>query len=400
MKSFRKSGVLFLLIALALSGLCGCKKEIGSINVKQEDLDVNQSYFRKRRVAKAENGYYFLGGKGRRYILYFDAQTQKTIPLCSKAQCSHNDKACMAYIGDTIWENGNALICYYGGKLYWLAESGSMVQLAECGADGSGRKVTGDLFAAKENAEEFVFCSNYVYFSDNAGHAIDDTEKVSALKRMSLQDKKVETVYEYKGKNAVIMNLRAYSDEVYFTIAAVEQTGENEFVKSGKGLYASNAASNETRVVVNDNIHSYCLDTKNGYLYYYVYNDGLYRVQDKAKELVYKATDETGYCDLIFDGQYVYMDNEMLEGHSKRLLKKEDVIQTKIWVYENGVLKTTIDAEAEQMVGLLNGDEEYFFTWKNPGYKLSCFSKKEFFETGKIEWLDAIDELEGQEDDE
>lgn len=385
------SFAIFCLLLLSAT-LSGCKKEASGITIKDEDLDVGQSYFSSRYVAKGENGYYYFGGFGQ-YILYFDAATQEAIPLCSKAECSHDDSECMAYVGAS---NEALQIYFYNDKLYWLENNAGMVILVECRSDGSERKNVGELCVANDDTVNITFCNNYIYFTENAGHSVSDEDKTIFLKRMSLSDKNFETVYEYKGKNAVIQNLKTYSDEVYFVITSVEKTGEDTYERSGKGVFAADSKSNETRVVIDDNVYDYCIDTQNKYLYYYLYSDGLYRAKDENKEKIYTATQHTGFCNLTFDGEYVYMDNDYWETFSSYFMKNDYDIDRLIWVYDNGELKTTIDIKASGMTKHINGDSEYFFAdirrEESSDKKLkgkSCFSKKEFFETGEIHWIEG-----------
>lgn len=356
----KRTAAIVLIVMLSIPVLSGCRKDNVNITIEEGDLDASQSYFSKHYVSKGESGYYFLGGRSGRYIMYFDTVTNQTIPLCSKAECKHDSAECAAYVDGTIVYS---YIFFYNGKLYWFINEGGMLTAIEGEQDGSNQKRVAALCTYSDNTTfECVFVNDYIYFTENGGNEISDEDKTVKLKRMSLTDKKIEDVYEYTGKNAVIQNLKAYSNDVYSLITAVEETGEKTCKRSGKGLYISNANSNETKKVIDDSVSDFCLDTKNKYLYYYVYSDGLYRVKDNNKENILKATEQTGFCNLTFDGNYVYMDNEYWAFYSSYFMAQDYNIKKMIWIYDNGQLMTSIDIKEAGMISAgNNGDTEYFF---------------------------------------
>ncbi len=378
-----------LVIILSVSVLSGCKKKNVNITIEDDDLDVSQSYFSAHYIAKGQGGYYFLDGHN---IMYFDASTHHTIPLCSKAECKHDSSECMSYIDGSLTYS---YIFFYSEKLYWLVSEGGMFTLMECGQDGSNHKKVAALCPYSDDTYiECVFVNGYIYFTENGGNEISDRDKTIKLKRMSLDNKKIEDVYEYTGKNAVIQNLKAYSGSVYFIITEIEETGEKTCRRIGKGLYANSVKSNETEKVIDDSISDFCVDTKNKYLYYYVYSDGLYRVKDNNKERIVTATEQTGFCSLTFDGEYVYMANDYWKFYSGYFMNQDYDIKAMIWIYDNGKLKTSIDMNEAGMIDAgCNGNKEYYFA-NARGYNNACFSKKEFFETGKINWIEINADME------
>lgn len=379
--SLKQSMAVMLVIVLSVLPMSGCKSDKVNVNIKDGDLDISQSYFNKHYVAKGESGYYFINAIEKK-IYYFDASARQTIPLCSKAECKHDNSQCMAHIEGAL---NDLLIFYCGGKLYWLVNEGGKCMLMQCEQDGSNHTEVAPICTYDDNSVfECIFVNGYIYFTENGGNEITDEDKNVKLKRMSLSDKKIENVYDYTGKGAVIQGLKGYSDDVYSYVTVVEETGDKMFKRSGKGLYVSSAKDNKTEKVVDDSVADFCLDTKNKCLYYYVYSDGLYKVKDNNKEMVIKATEQTGFCNLNFDGNYVYMDNSYWAFYSSRFMAQDYDIKKTIWIYDNGELKTSIDmAEKGLFNGGINGDTEYYFDSED-----RCFSKKELFETGKINWIE------------
>ncbi len=381
----KSAAIILVVMALFLSG---CKKDKINIGVEAGDLDISQSYFDGHYIAKGESGYYFFGGLGK-YIYYFDTSSHQTIPLCNKAECEHNSSDCMAYVADA-----RSYIFYYKSELYWLMEESGKYVLMKCGQDGTNHTRVAELCECSDEAIECVFVNGYIYFSQNVEDAIEYEDKNVKLKRMSLSDNKIEEVYNYTGKGVAIQGLKAYSDNVYSYVTVVEKTGEKTFERKGKGVYVSNVKDNKTEIVVDDSVADYCLDTKNGYFYYYVYNDGLYKVKDGSRERILKATEETGFCNLNFDGNYVYMNNLYWVFYSNQYMEQDNESKETIWIYDNGELKTSIDMKEAGIILGFNGDEEYYFAVVKGMGAWTCFSKKEFFETGKINWIEIKADVE------
>ncbi len=383
------SAMLVLVLSMILT--VGCKEKGTSIDIKDDNLDVSQTYFKSHQVAKGEKGYYFMEEMGK-YLLYMDETTKEVIPLCSKAECTHSDKNCDANIRGAHFDY---CIYYYNNKLYWLTNDSGMVKLMECAADGSGRKIIGELYPYNMESDEaeLIFAGEYMYFTEN-GVTLTDKERSIFLKKMSLKDGTVKTVYEYSDINCAILRLRAYSGKVYFTITSVNKSDNDTFKTIGKGLFAIDVQSDKTEQVIKDDVRDYCIDTANKALYYYVFNEGLYVQRNTDTELIYKATEQTGYCELSYDGKYVYMDNTGWKIYSKHFMGLDYDITGVIWIYDNGVLKTSIDVKGQNFLAFFNGDEDYFFAQRKPDNDsqvkmagVSFFSKKEFFETGKINWM-------------
>ncbi len=396
----KKKCALFAVMVVVLVNvlLVGCKVKVSTndITIDGADLDSSQSYFATRQVAKGEGGYYYFDDYGE-YIIYYDVSTREATPLCSKAECSHENNNCMAYVDAS---KNCRQIFYYGKKLYWIENDNNVINLMSCEPDGNARMLVSRLgVVGKEASDVAVFCDEHIYFTRGEDETITDGEMTIGLSRMSLKDKKIEHVFDYKGGASRIMYLKSYGDEVYFVITTVEEKANGTFNKEGKGLYASNVKSGETRQIVDASINDYCIDTKAGALYYYVYNEGLYRENGGKRELVYKAGKESGFCNLSYDGRYVYMDNSVWRIYSDHFMKLDYDMRMTIWIYDDGKLKSTIDMQDEHILSIDNGDSEYFFVDRYTTDKEStvvrkmngkeCFSKKEFFETGKINWLEG-----------
>lgn len=96
----------------------GCTQKQTSVTLNSSTED-DQPYWNifGRHITKCENGYYCIEQieAGTNRICYLDNETKNTIPLCSKAECSHTDENCNAYLSKKY----NAQqIYYYNGMVY------------------------------------------------------------------------------------------------------------------------------------------------------------------------------------------------------------------------------------------------------------------------------------------
>ena len=377
-----KTAVLFL-ICVFLMLTSGCGKAADTVRLGEiygGDLDESQSYFSpdtRAQVAKGENGYYYMDSYGK-YIKYYDIASDDEIVLCSKAECSHDNRECNAYLGGEYLYQ----VYFYKGYLYLLNISKGNIELERCKADGSGREALGELCESSDYNVSVVFLNDYVYFSKRQSE-ISDSEREICIYRMSLDKREVETVYTYNGVNSAFMKLRGYGSNLYFTIMSIEEEN-GKFSRSGKGLLCYNSESGAVNKVIDESIYDYCIDTDKGYIYYYVYGEGLYRANDKIKEKVFEATDQTGFCDLSYDGRFVYMENSSWSTFSPAFMKNDMDITEYIWIFDDGEEFKTIDVSGEHILSIINGDSQYFFALRYDG--MDCFNKDKFFGSGVLEW--------------
>ena len=110
-------------------------------------------------VAVSPTGVYFLPAytvTSEQYIMYVDDGSDQVIKLCGRADCTHENTDCNAYI-----KSGSDL-SYYGGHLYVVTGEGGnsdQCELIRMQPDGSGREVLMDLTAfAKENGGSYIHC--------------------------------------------------------------------------------------------------------------------------------------------------------------------------------------------------------------------------------------------------
>lgn len=76
-------------------------------------------------IAKAEGGYYYLQMKSKGMCLYFyDESVQRSIAVCSKAECNHGDVQCNAFFLTS--EYLSSPVHYYQGNIYMIKVKNGM----------------------------------------------------------------------------------------------------------------------------------------------------------------------------------------------------------------------------------------------------------------------------------
>ena len=114
-------------IVAAVLAAVVCAAVIFTINRKKSGINMNvgelsgdeQNYWNPdiHSISKAENGYYYLHYDGKNLLVkYFDESSKRSVPVCAKAECSHNSKTCNAWL-DTD-EYLSSPIYYYKNNIY------------------------------------------------------------------------------------------------------------------------------------------------------------------------------------------------------------------------------------------------------------------------------------------
>ncbi len=325
--------------------------------------DNSQSYWSARghNFARGENGYYFLNTMGNS-LMFFDEQTKEYFPVCAKPECTHNSMDCNAYLG-----KGQYLlqsIYYYKGNIYLFKINNGNANLTQISADGSSRKDLCDVMPTDGGSSMYmVFNNDMAYIYDCWGNKASGTESTEKIRRVSLKDGNVDTVYEYTGTNCAIDNAKGFGNKLFFLVnegVKDEKTGVT--VMTTKGLYTLDYATGDVTLVTDGDIYDYYVNTDTQELYYYISGSGLYREKlgENNRELIYTATDETGYCRMSYDGKYIYLDNNEWAWN-----KNISYEQIKCFVLKtDGTVVNTIPCP--NFLSIYYGDDKYMFANK-PG---------------------------------
>ena len=207
--------VTILLFTSIFATGCTQKQTSVTLNPSTEDDQPYWNIF-GRYITKCENGYYCIEQieAGTNRICYLDNETKNTIPLCSKAECSHTDENCNAYLS----KNYNAQqIYYYNGMVYVIYndDTDGLSYLEQVAPDGSYRKRLFEIGAVSP-AYCLTFHDENVYIYQRQGSVSGYEESTAVLRRRSLDGKEDEHAYEYTGYGAVIHAAKSYGGKLFF----------------------------------------------------------------------------------------------------------------------------------------------------------------------------------------
>ncbi|MBQ9886038.1 MAG: hypothetical protein IJM37_04150 [Lachnospiraceae bacterium] len=388
-KVTRVTGIILLCMTLFFSA---CSKEDKGSDTERfswENIRVGydaQPYFDERigNFAKAENGYYYLSedyDNTCTYLIYFDETTQKAIPVCNKADCTHSaNESCDAVF--QWWKDGIGNIShiwYYDKCLYALVDKlDSQTNLTSCeiyqiSPDGSKRTKYIELFSA-DNFSVTAYCHRgYIYV------AVDYEKDETILYSVKLEkNAEPKVIYDFKGKYATIADYQAYEKGITFKCYSFEDGKPVGHIK-----YFDNESGTITDLVEGLNDNSYRIIDNS---IYYVKDKELYvyNMDTKENRLLY-TFDYPIY--LSYDGKYLYGDLNVgyygLSGdlHYIYVLDLEGKLVDKIKVLS--------------MRTCSFGDDKYLFQWFDLDENLEpleipfikAFDKSQIG-TGKQEWIE------------
>ncbi len=380
----KKLTAVVMIICIGITALTGCGKKTVSKAVLKNDMekieindigvskDDSQPYWGTyvHTFAAADGGYYYIGKWNKAFfLLFFDRDTKECYPVCGKADCTHDNMECNAYVGYQYSKNRqtttyylDSAVYYYKDNVYLLDTNGYLVRFS---TDGSTREKIAVVYAyGGESGTNLVFHDDYVYVYNLLGHLGNEEEAVETIKRYSLDGKKEETVLEYTGTGAAITRAKSYGERLYFLIETATMSKDekaNKVIMNSRynSLYAYDYKTGTAGKVLEGSITDYCIDEVSGNIYYYEYNDGMYcyNVKSKEKNKIFDGSEETRKMELSFDGKYVYADNRFWSIEAARSYQTYD---RKCVVYStDGKLINTISCKGETFAFF--GDEDYMF---------------------------------------
>lgn len=293
--SYRKR--FFLIFCLVLL-LTGCKSDNSSgnqsailqsgVSIDLEKLNSSSKldgeiWPEMAEVADTGRGLYFFQTDGQDAILcYYDYQSQKSICVCNRPDCSHSHTD----------ENCNARFCldypkefydfyavqWYDNALYFpLVRDGKRV-LCRISADGSSREEVTELFDVEINTVTdgsstttgsykslpILLHRGYVYFIVNEG-------KVEKIYRKKLEKgSKMERVSTSDEEGTLTYRMQPYGEYLFFQ----EGTADDDYTDIRISLYAYDTENSIVTEIKKDIISAYTIDEN--ILYYSLSGEGIY----------------------------------------------------------------------------------------------------------------------------
>lgn len=306
-------GVVICVAALSvvLVMVKGKKEKAIDIGKSSEETD-EQSYWNPdiHSIAKSEEGYYFLTyDVDGTTLKYFDDATQRTIAVCAKPDCTHDNSDCYAFFS---MDYLSSPVYYYKGYIYMVRVDGGMAKVVRIQKDGSKREDVADLFANDGvTSISMVFHDDCIYAYDHLGHTASDEVGKEVIKKIDLKTAQSEEAFSYEGKNAAISGARSFGDKLFFKILTYSLDRDKGEINESFLLYCYDYGTGNAEVISDKNISDYYVDTENGVLFYFVIGKGLYsrKLNGTDSSLLYKADETIVRATMSYDGNYLYMSN-------------------------------------------------------------------------------------------
>lgn len=360
-------GVVICVAALSavLVMVKGKKEKTIDIGKSSGEAD-EQSYWNPdiHSIAKSEEGYYFLTYDIEGTTLkYFDDATQRTIAVCAKPDCTHDNSDCNAFFS---MDYLSSPVYYYKGCIYMVRVDAGMAKVVRIQKDGSKREDVADLFANDGiTSISMVFHDDCIYAYDHLGHTASDEVGKEVIKKIELRTGQSEEAFSYEGKNAAISGARSFGDKLFFKIFTYSLDREKSEINESFLLYCYDYATGDAQVISDKNISDYYVDAENGVLFYFVIGKGLYsrKLNETDSSLLYKADETIVRATMSYDGNYLYMSNGgagSATDYSKRIERKIFVLKT------DGTVVNTIALDKNSGTAYF-GDEKYMFFAKTGG---------------------------------
>lgn len=221
-----------------------------------------------------ENNCYF--AKDSRWLLRYDDESGKFLPMCDKPGCEHSDAKCNAYSEkDMYCVNRVADTIYYCS----FDDSTSRIEFYSCDINGNNKTLIAsdsELPSAVHSSTKYV--DSYIYYSqyilennDEYGNPIYQQGSSTCIKRVDLETGEAETLLEVSDRDAMILNFELYGDELVYTLSC---DNFNE-------IYSFNLKTDETTKLSPDDrniriIGDSCNDFNPEKVFCYDLNDGMF----------------------------------------------------------------------------------------------------------------------------
>lgn len=191
---------LALLVAIIL---CGCQPATASASPSPSATDGTSSvsgttfslkYLSRDIRSVTEDGYYFLQeqGNGASTLNFFDLATKQTVVVCNRAECSHQDDTCSAWLGSgfsvpmiVAYKNGIALIYAGNPGAHDYNPQENTAHIITMEFNGAGRKTIKEYDAAAMLSGSFAVDGDFLYYqietvsgAEDGGHSNNRIERI------------------------------------------------------------------------------------------------------------------------------------------------------------------------------------------------------------------------------
>lgn len=281
------------------------------------------------------SGYYslkYLNDESMVQILnFYDYEQKKTVVVCGKTNCSHDDEECNAYFDEERYPMHS--LWYYGGSMYMPYVSDGYISIEKISADGSNREKACDIVKVSEDIESegdtTVITTNYptmlihrgvVYYTDSypgCGSAHLYKKSLDGSTDAELLDETdIETMQIYR--------MKCYGDSLFYQKAEVGETVENG------GLYRCDIETSEISLVISDVFADYCV-SEDGVIYYKdtYENKIMSATDDDNASVFFELADDEEIQEIMWDGDSFICNVTTDNGEKQYVLDESGSIQWK-----------------------------------------------------------------------
>ena len=140
---------------------------------------------------RGEKGYYVLWNN---FVYFLDGESQSLMPLCSKADCLHDQETdserlvgCHAYVGENLG-GSDVGINYCNGWIYTIVEDFDNATLIRIAEDGT-KKETVYQWSGTHSVEQWAVHRNVLYYVEHSYYMENNAVREKyALMQLSLED--------------------------------------------------------------------------------------------------------------------------------------------------------------------------------------------------------------------
>ena len=384
-KNMKKALLVFgsalLTAAFMLTGCGGKTEPENPILSKDWDWDAHQTWWQPigSVVQSAPDGYYLINRKESR-VEYWDLQTDTKVPLCGKAECTHEDLDCNALLMLGI---DPRFLMYQSDGLYMIGEfqqdKESVAALFRENLDGGGWEIVTTMQKMGKTDENSFRAGIRNPMADHGwlyyvyDRPVEEGDYIPALCRVKMEkDAKPELLYQESGEAYMIrMNqVSVYDGKVYF--CSRRYSSETE---ADAGLYCYDPVSGETERLLDRWILSHVM--LDGKLYYTeLKQDGIFVYEPESGKVTSLVEDPASIGEhglgkrgeMSADGVYLY--------HFNRKYEREafpDQIEVNVFSPDGTLQEQILCPNPEGFFLPLWGDENYLFM--EEGFNLQCWDK-------------------------
>lgn len=357
MKAFYRILTIALLFIISFS-LCSCSANTIEVNLQQdsgtyiENEDCQNYINETSSFVKVNDGYYFTSNS---MLFYYDSTIHQAYPTCDKANCTHEDSNCKAYLSPFKFYPGMSMY-YYDNALYLLGHESNgdfsdAVYLYQISLEDFKHRKAAYLFDGTSGIS--IACTlhrGYIYYSNNVEDMKESTAVLYRVKLGETKSKSAEKVFEFSGIGASIARLSAYGNNVFFNTSSYSDTDGNGYKTI---LNYVNIHTLENKTIPERKYSHFADDEK----VYYCKDENTIAYYDLNTNENKDFCRINGPSYISADSNYIYFDNLQ-----SIIVGKTDEKDRKILVYDKtGNLVTEIEPKGARDNCCFGGDDIMIF---------------------------------------